>query len=981
MKLSRLLLILTVLFATFVSAGSRERQTESAYSRKPEDPQAFYFTPENYGFKADGKSDVSQALQKAINQVKTERNFGILFIPEGDYRISRTIYIPGAIRLIGYGARRPRFILSKNSPGFSEPHPSDKGKSKYVFWFTGGIVSDESRIGDAGAGTFYSCMSNVDIRIEEGNPEAVALRTHYAQHSFVSHVRIDIGSAKAGIFDVGNEMEDLEFIGGEYGIMTTKASPGWPVMMVDARFSGQRKAAILSQEGGLSIVGLTVSDVPTVFQIDENSCDRLFLEKARLENVSGPAFVIPVENNSNTSVSFRDVDCSNVPLLVSYPRSGEKTSVPHQHYHIKSFTHGLQMDSMTDSPKYRTDLDVSPLAKAPARLEADLPPLPAMETWVNVQALGAKGDGVTDDTEAIRKAVEQYDNLYFPSGWYVVSETIKMKPETRFIGLHPFATQLCVLPGTPAFSGFGAPVALLESSEGGNNVLNGIGINTGSYNYRAVGVKWMAGEDSYLNDVKFVGGHGTMRKPGDTGSFRRDRGYDPAWDNQYWSLWVTDGGGGTFKDIWSASTYSTNGFYASYTGTPSRIYAMSVEHHVRNEVRFNQVSNWKVYCLQTEEESVESSECQPIEMDRCSDITFANLYMFRVIRVNRPYHSSARIRGCKNLEFIGVHNFGQVMYSNDLAIYDQDKDIEVRPWEIGRLTVTGEELSAYERNGEVGEIATGFEFAQGMAHDRKGNVFFCDTRMPRIWKWSREEGLSLVADFPWKPYGIAFDTQDKMLVCFRYDRQPGFEADPVNVDLLPDARGTSFSGWGNSGYAVLVYAIDPECPESTIKALELVPMGQVGKVAKAIYPSNRWRDFHDFGEAVTYVPEKCFLAPDGKTIIPQQYDLARSASLLEAVPGKPYYTSDDYDRRVVRLDVAADGTLSNLQRFVETGEFGCAWDSDGNVYVADGDIRVFDKKGNPIKTLHIPKRPCSLTIAGDLLYVSARSSVYSVKIK
>ena len=50
--------------------------------------------------------DVSDALQAAINQVKKERNFGILFIPEGKYKISKTIYIPGAIRLIGYGEKQ-----------------------------------------------------------------------------------------------------------------------------------------------------------------------------------------------------------------------------------------------------------------------------------------------------------------------------------------------------------------------------------------------------------------------------------------------------------------------------------------------------------------------------------------------------------------------------------------------------------------------------------------------------------------------------------------------------------------------------------------------------------------------------------------------------------------------------------------------------------------------------------------------------------
>lgn len=75
-------------------------ELNSIYPMKPNDPEAFYFTPENYPIKADGKMDVSDALQAAINQVKKEKNFGILFIPEGKYKISKTIYIPTAIRLI-----------------------------------------------------------------------------------------------------------------------------------------------------------------------------------------------------------------------------------------------------------------------------------------------------------------------------------------------------------------------------------------------------------------------------------------------------------------------------------------------------------------------------------------------------------------------------------------------------------------------------------------------------------------------------------------------------------------------------------------------------------------------------------------------------------------------------------------------------------------------------------------------------------------
>ncbi|HAH23164.1 MAG TPA: gluconolaconase, partial [Prolixibacteraceae bacterium] len=220
--------------------------TKSFYTQKPNDSEAVFFTPDQFDIQSNGKKDVSDELQKAINQVKKDKNFGIVFIPEGTYVISKTIYIPGAVRLIGYGAKRPVIVLAKNSPGFQTPVTEDKGLAKYMFWFTSSIVESDKSVRDAGAGTFYSALSNIDLKIEDGNPSAVALRTHFAQHSFISHCSIQIGNGKAGLFDVGNEMEDVCFYGGDYGIYTTKTSPGWQMMMTDTYFEGQRKAAIKS---------------------------------------------------------------------------------------------------------------------------------------------------------------------------------------------------------------------------------------------------------------------------------------------------------------------------------------------------------------------------------------------------------------------------------------------------------------------------------------------------------------------------------------------------------------------------------------------------------------------------------------------------------------------------------------------------------------------------------------------------------------
>jgi hypothetical protein len=259
--------------------------------------------------------------------------------------------------------------------------------------------------------------------------------------------------------------------------------------------------------------------------------------------------------------------------------------------------------------------------------------------------------------------------------------------------------------------------------------------------------------------------------------------------------------------------------------------------------------------------------------------------------------------------------------------------------------------------------------------------------MRRIYKWSVETAtLSMVAFLPWEPLSLGCDTKDNLLVLFKYTPQPGYKINGVQetVPVLPDAGGSSFSAWGNSGFATWIYSIDPGNPEETIALLPRVPMGSVKNVAKALYPSNRWRDFHDFNKVTVSVPEKCFVAPDGVTIIPECYDLARSSSVLEAIPGKPFYAADEYDRRMIKTDVDNEGKLSNLQYFIEQGEFGSAVDKYGNIYVADGHIYIFDKNGKKTGKIDVPERPSALQFGGrdgNTLFITARTSLYSVKIQ
>ena len=103
--------------------------------------------------------------------------------------------------------------------------------------------------------------------------------------------------------------------------------------------------------------------------------------------------------------------------------------------------------------------------------------------------------------------------------------------------------------------------------------------------------------------------------------------------------------------------------------------------------------------------------------------------------------------------------------------------------------------------------------------------------------------------------------------------------------------------------------------------------------------------------------------------------------MIEAFPGKPLYATDEYDKRTVRLDVDSHGYLSNLTYFIEKGEFSSICDSQGNIYVADGDIYVFNKDGIQTGMIHIPERPSTIAFGGkdkNTLFVTGRSALYSV---
>jgi len=968
-----------------------------------DDPKAVYYSAPH----GDGNTDESAALQAAIDKADVNHE-GIVFIPSGRYTIARTVYVRAGIRLFGYGATRPVFVLPANSPGFQ------KGMG-VMFMFIGarpgGAYDSGSRVPvpppgtvppkevpDANSGTFYSSMCNIDLEIGEGNPGAVGIRFHVAQHAFLTHMDFRLGSALAGVYQAGNEAEDLHFYGGRYGILTEKTSPAWQFTLIDSTFEGQHDAAIREHEAGLTLIRDTFRNVSVAVDIDPHYYDQLWAKDCRFEDIRGAAVIISSEKSRLNELGFENAVLSNVPAFALFRESERKLAAKGPVYRVKEFSHGVIVPAPGRMGEIGTIYEAEELSAAPEPLRPAIPSLPPSEEWVNVRTLGAAGDGKTDDTAALQKAIDSHRVLYLPSGHYVVHDTLALKPDTVIIGLHPTLAQIDLADDSPDFAAAGPPRALISAPRGGTNILSGFGVYTGGVNPRAVGVLWRAGERSLIDDVRFLGGHGSGTNPYNNNQ-TADSDLRRRWDGQYPSLWVTEGGG-TFADIWTPNTFAQSGLYVSDTNTPGHVYEISAEHHVRNEIKLERVENWEFLAPQTEEEAGESPEALSLEISNCRNITIANYHAYRVTRSRAPYPSAVRLYSSSAIRFRNVHvnaesgyafcdsagcgTFLRVSkYPYENAIQDVTHHLVVRDREFAVLDIPAVPPPAPAPAVRVKKLEDGFFSIAGATVNAAGKLYFVDRHQQRIYAWSAAEGLTVERDNSADPVNLAFDQSGNLLVVSSfgpdatvYSFRPGSSIDqttvlaPQDAQPRPGARVILPANYRNNGEFR---------DQLNLDTLEYKTLAEM------------------FREDVTTPKPKRYVSPDGGVFLPagrvvQQgppdargwrfSDNLDTNGFITAAAGDRVYVSNSSEDVTYSARVNADGTLTDLQPFADRGGESVAVDSSGNVYVTNGQIFIYNPAGKEIGRIDVPERPIDIVFGGPegrTLFILAHHALYSVE--
>jgi sugar lactone lactonase YvrE len=412
--------------------------------------------------------------------------------------------------------------------------------------------------------------------------------------------------------------------------------------------------------------------------------------------------------------------------------------------------------------------------------------------------------------------------------------------------------------------------------------------------------------------------------------------------------------------------------YISNTSTSGRIYELSSEHHVRNEVILNHASNWQIYALQTEEERGEGGFALPVDIRDSSNIIFANLHMYRVVSSYQPFKNAIEVTNSSNIRFRNLHCYSDSKVSFDDSIYDLTHNVEIRQREFSWLDLSGaappprsEQHRVLAPDAKLEKAASGFFNISGGAVDNAGNIYFVDAKWQTIYRWSvATQQLTKVRDNPLDPVQLFFDKAGDLMV-------------------------VSYAGNGT------VYSFRPDEPGSDITLLSAVPAEPRPNMT-AILPVDYWRNENDFIETVPEKPDYQFVSPDRTTFLPSDKNFVsgqlyygsklnntlRAFGYSRVTPGQAFYISDENGEKTYAATVADDGTISKLRLFVDQGGESVATDEKGNVYIAAGQVYVYDPSGKVIDTISIPERPSQLLFGGKdgrTLFVLARSSLYTVQ--
>lgn len=332
-------------------------------------------------------------------------------------RVEPMVYaeVNWGVRVVGQSRAKTIIRLKDGTPGFG------KGAEKAVMAFF--LLQRGSNVN---VGNFFE---NITIDTGKDNPGAIGLRWNASNHGGIRNVAIRSadGAGRAGLMmDRRNALgyhHDVVVDGFDVGIELTAVSES-AVVLEYATLSRQRVSAVRvgckrPVHGGVCLNARKLVTQGAVRALSIGPAAQVVLLDSKLTATSDGDVALVVEPDGH--LLARDVHLSGYRVAVVT--------------HGKAVLVARAIDEFISADPVRLYANA---AAEPLRLPVKDAPLVFPEQdparWANVDAFGAVGDGVADDTAAIQRAMNSGKPVvYFPKGAYVINGTVDIPATVREI--------------------------------------------------------------------------------------------------------------------------------------------------------------------------------------------------------------------------------------------------------------------------------------------------------------------------------------------------------------------------------------------------------------------------------------------------------------------------------------------------------------------------------------------------------------------
>ncbi|MDP6635349.1 MAG: SMP-30/gluconolactonase/LRE family protein [Phycisphaerae bacterium] len=252
------------------------------------------------------------------------------------------------------------------------------------------------------------------------------------------------------------------------------------------------------------------------------------------------------------------------------------------------------------------------------------------------------------------------------------------------------------------------------------------------------------------------------------------------------------------------------------------------------------------------------------------------------------------------------------------------------------------------------KIVGKFRFTEGPAVDAKGNVFFTDIPNNLIYKYALDGKLSVWREDTGGANGLFFDRKGNLLACEGNRGRVTSTTTKGEVSVLADKYDGKRFNKPNDLW------IDPQ---GGIYFTD--PVYGRFKVTQG-------------GQHVYY------LSPDGKKVTRVIDDMKKPNGIVGSPDGKILYVADHGGRKVYRYDIGKDGALANKKEFAPVACDGMTLDNEGNVYLTESLVLVYNSKGKRIERIEVPMRPTNVCFGGSdmkTLVITGGRAVCTLKMR